>query len=99
MPSKVYEALASGTPPIVAKGCQAEELVIPEQAGCAYEPGDENELAEAICKLADDKEYRSKCRNNAIELSKRFDRDLLAQRTETIMISTAQAKPLPEIEW
>ena len=99
MPSKVYEALASGVPPIVAKGCQAEALVMPNDAGRCYEPGDENELAAAIRELADDKQLWMRIRENGLQLSKRFDRDILAQRTGEIFTAVAEDKPLPEIQW
>jgi len=53
MPSKVYEAMASGTPPVVAKGCEAEALVSEFEAGQCYEPGDPDEMAAAIDVTAD----------------------------------------------
>lgn len=99
MPSKVYEALASATPPIVAKGCEAEELVTQFEAGRCYEPGDPLEMAAVIQGLADNRELWSKIRNNCIKLAKRFDRNVIAQCTEGILTSIAQGKSLPKINW
>jgi glycosyltransferase involved in cell wall biosynthesis len=99
MPSKVYEALASGTPPIVAKGCEAEALVVPNQAGLAYEPGDAKELAAAIKELAADRSRWGTLRDNAYRLSARFDRDVIAQRTADVLMAVAEGKPLPEVAW
>jgi glycosyltransferase involved in cell wall biosynthesis len=99
MPSKVYEALASGVPPIVAKGCQAEALVMSNDAGLSYEPGDADELAKAVKELADNRELWNRVRQNAIKLSKRFDRNILAGRTAEIIEAVAQNRPLPDIEW
>jgi glycosyltransferase involved in cell wall biosynthesis len=99
MPSKVYEALSSGTVPIVAKGCEAELLVRQFEAGRCYEPGESREMAAAILELADDRSLWNKIRNNCIELSKRFDRQTIAKRTNDILTAVAEGKPLPAISW
>ncbi len=99
MPSKVYEALASGTPPIVAKGCEGEVLAREFEAGQCYEPGDPQELANAIVNLADDRSALQRIRNNCISLAKRFDRDVIAKRTEEILTAVHEGKELPEIRW
>jgi len=98
MPSKVYEALASGTPPIVAKGCEAEALVTAFEAGKCYEPGDAQELSQAILDLAQNRSVMEKIRSNCIELSKRFDRAVIAKRTEKILTAVRDGEPLPEVE-
>lgn len=99
MPSKVYEALASATPPIVAKGCEGDSLVTKFEAGRSYEPGDAVEMASAILELANDRSLLKQIRCNCVDLAKRFDRDLIAQRTERILTSIAVNKPLPEVTW
>jgi glycosyltransferase involved in cell wall biosynthesis len=97
MPSKIYEAFASGTPPIVAKGCEGEALVTQFGAGRCYEPCDENEMAAAILELAGNGMLLRQIRRNCVELSKRFDRDIIAQRTEKILVAIAEGKQLPEV--
>ena len=99
MPSKVYEALAAGTPPVVAKGCEGEALVTRYNAGRTFEPMDGGELALAVTELAEDREARAKVRMNCIALAKRFDRDTIALRTERIMLAVAQRHTLPESRW
>lgn len=99
MPSKAYEAFASGTPPIVAKGCEAEPLISNYNSGRTYEPGNSQELADAIKELAGDRNLYNMVRENAISLSKRFDRVIIAQRTANILTAIAEEKPLPEIKW
>jgi glycosyltransferase involved in cell wall biosynthesis len=99
MPSKIYEALASGTPPIVAKGCEGESLVNQYKVGSTFEPMDDGELAGAVKRLADDSRGREVMRRQARELAMRFDRDLLAARTEQILEAVAAGKPLPEVTW
>lgn len=99
MPSKVYEALASGTPPIVAKGCEGDPLVTKFNAGKTYEPLDGEQMAQAILDLAENKQSYTKVRENAIKLSRRFDRSIIAQRTENILLAINNSGPLPEVEW
>ncbi len=99
MPSKVYEAMASGTPPIVAKGCEAEALVTQFEAGLCYEPGDADEMATAILTLADNQSLSQQMRDNCRRVSERFDRDLIAERTERMLAAVHEGKPLPEVGW
>jgi len=99
MPSKVYEAMASGTPPIVAKGCEGEVLINQFEAGLCYEPGDAGEMATAILKLAEDHSLLQRVRDNCRKVSKRFDRDLIAERTERILAAVNEDRQLPEVNW
>lgn len=99
MPSKVYEALASGTPPIVAKGCEAEPLVTKFNAGRCYEPAEPNEMAEAILELAENPSLLKEIKGNCIELSARFNREVIAERTEKILSAVAEEKTLPQVSW
>ena len=99
MPSKVYEAMASGTPPIVAKGCEGEALVTQFEAGLCYEPGDADEMATAILTLADNQSLSQQMRGNCRRVSERFDRDLIAERTERMLAAVHEGKPLPEVGW
>jgi glycosyltransferase involved in cell wall biosynthesis len=99
MPSKMYEAMASGTPPIVAKGCEAESLITKYNVGCCYEPGNSDEMAEAILYLTANPAQLEIIRSNCIELSKRFDRNLIAARTERVLVAVSKKAVLPEVNW
>jgi glycosyltransferase involved in cell wall biosynthesis len=99
MPSKVYEALASSTPPIVAKGCEAEPLVTRYDAGRCYEPGDAAELADQIAALADDRSLLHRIKDNCIDLSKKFDRNLIAKHTEEVLLAVTKEQPMPDDNW
>ncbi len=99
MPSKTYEALAAGTPPIVTRGCEADTLVSQFNAGRTFEPLDADGLAEAICELADDPAEYARVRDNGIRLAGRFDRDVIAARTNAILVAVAERRPLPEVTW
>jgi glycosyltransferase involved in cell wall biosynthesis len=99
MPSKVYEALASGAIPIVAKGSDAELLVSQNNAGLSYEPENTDELAQAILKLADDRKLWKKMQENGLHLAKRFDQNILAQRAANILAAVSKGEILPPTSW
>ena len=99
MPSKIYEALASGTPPIVAKGCEGEALVAEYGIGRCYEPLDALEMAKAILGLAEERQHVGGVRQACIALSRRFDRGLIAERTEQVLLAIHRNEPLPEVDW
>ena len=99
MPSKVYEALASGAVPVVAKGSDAEKLMAEQAAGLSYEPGDVDELVGCITRLGDHRDQREAMRERAVALAKRFDRGRLAQRSEAVLVAVASGRVAPEIEW
>ncbi len=99
MPSKTYEALAAGIPFIVTAGCEAEPLVRKYDVGRLFEAGNSEQLADAIVELASSAEKWAMIRQNAIQLSKRFDRDSIAARTEKLLEAVVQGKPLPAVEW
>lgn len=100
MPSKFYEALAAGTIPLTADGCEAAPLVRKYRVGFLYEPGDGKSAAEAllsVCRMGADE--RQEMRRRARELSLRFDRGKLAQHVNSCLVALTENKPLPEIEW
>jgi glycosyltransferase involved in cell wall biosynthesis len=99
MPSKIYEAMASSVPVVVAKGCEGEALVNKFDVGMVFEPLDSQELAAAISSLASDPQRHQEMRVNCLEISKRFDRAVTAERTELILLAVAQGKEIPKVGW
>jgi len=99
MPSKVYEALASGAVPIVAKGCEGDTLVTEFNAGASFEPLDGHELADAVSKLASDQDHYQQVRSNALQLAPRFDRAKIAQQTAAVLEAIHLNRPLPDVSW
>lgn len=99
MPSKFYEALAAGVPVVVAKQCEAEPLVRQFNVGRMFEPLHGQEMAEAILDLADDPAEMARIRENCRKLAKRFDRDVIAERTNDVLVALAGGKPLPDVSW
>lgn len=99
MPSKVYEALASGAVPIVSKGTDAEKLVTEHEAGLSYAPDDLDEFVDRIRRLAEDRAAWGAMKRRAVLLAERFDRSVLAQRSAAALEAIASGRPLPEPEW
>ena len=89
VPSKLYEAMASGVPVVVATGGGAHRIVEESGAGLSVTPGNAHEIAEAIQRLALDADLRQKCGQAGREyVCSYFDRKLwvakLAQYVEEI---------------
>lgn len=99
MPSKVYEALSAGTVPIVAKGCEGDTLISQFDAGQTFEPLDDKQLAEAILTLADNPGRLKELRQNCLKLAGRFDRNVIAERTEAILTAVLEGRKLPDVSW
>jgi glycosyltransferase involved in cell wall biosynthesis len=75
VPSKLYEAMASGRPVVVVSDGEAAELVREHRAGLAVEPGDVKGLADAIRRLRHDPELRRELGENGRRAAERcFDR-------------------------
>jgi glycosyltransferase involved in cell wall biosynthesis len=99
MPSKIYEALASGTPPIIAKGCEGEALVNRFEVGKCYEPGQGAEIADSILAMADHRDLWNQMKKNCLDLSSRFNRDLIARRTNEVLTAIKDEQLLPNVKW
>ncbi|MFW6154905.1 MAG: glycosyltransferase family 4 protein [Planctomycetota bacterium] len=99
MPSKVYEALAAGTPIIVARHCEGAAFVEQFDVGAAFEPTDGAELAGAIRALADHRDRLEAMRTACVDLAKRFDRNVLADRVNDVLVALHEGRHLPEVAW
>jgi len=99
MPSKIYEAFASGTPPLVAKGCEGETLVNKYDTGRCYEPCDADDMAKMLKELISDRKLLNEMSSRCVELSTRFDRAVIAERTNAILTAVAEGRELPEVKW
>ena len=86
MPSKVYEALATGVPVIVSKGCQAERLVNAHNVGSTFGPMNTQELRTAILDIAERPGPNGCMRENCRNLALCFDRDVLAEHVNQALL-------------
>ncbi len=66
----VIEAFAAGTPVIASRIGALQDLVMHEETGLLFQPGDSRELAARVRQLAGDNLLREKLRQNARELYK-----------------------------
>ena len=98
MPSKVYEALASGVPLIVSQGCEAEALVNEHEVGRTFAPLDSEELASAVIELADHTGGTGEMGRRARELAGQFDLDQVTSRAEAVLMAVSSGNPLPVSE-
>ncbi len=99
MPSKVYEALAAGVPMLVTAGCEAQQLVERYGVGRTFAAGNGQELADAILEISANAGLRETMKSNAVSLAKRFDRDVIVERTEALLRAVCEGRNLPAIEW
>jgi len=65
LPIRVLEAMGCGTPVIASNVCAIPEAVRNGQNGLLIQPGSIKQLAEGICRLLGDSEYRLKMGENA----------------------------------
>jgi len=100
MPSKFYEACASGAIPLVADGCEAAKLVVATKCGEVYEPGNidsaEATLRRMINYLPNEKREKS---DLARLLSLRFDRKCLAEYMNKCIGAICADEAIPSREW
>ena len=100
MPSKFYEACASGSVALVADGCEAAPLVRQHGAGLIYEPGDAESAHQALLAFRDMGASKVHTMAKAARaLSLRFDRDALADHVRRCLIAVHLARPLPDQTW
>lgn len=81
VPSKLYEAMASGRPVVLTAKGEAAEIVREHEAGFAVEPGDIRGLAEVLRLLRDDSQLRLKMGENGRRAAEQyFDRAKIAAK-------------------
>jgi glycosyltransferase involved in cell wall biosynthesis len=79
IPTKMYEAMASGLPVVTAAEGEASDLIRNAAVGEAVAPGAADDFAAAVLRLADDPTGRRECGERALLLVReRFDRKRIA---------------------
>lgn len=90
IPSKIFETMAMERPIIMGVRGESAEIVRASASGLEIEPENDEELAQAVCKLADDAGYyHSLCKSGRAFVMAHYDRDQLAARFLEIIESTA----------
>lgn len=98
IPSKVFDPLAAGVPILLGVDGEAMELFIQSaDAGLHFEPENEQALARAVLKLADDPELRQRLgANGRTYVREQFDRrNIAASFVETLDLTRRSAGRFP----
>jgi glycosyltransferase involved in cell wall biosynthesis len=89
-PNKVFDYMAAGRPVILAIEGVIREVVERAGAGIAIPPGDPEALADALRKLAEDRQMAiSMGQNGRREVESHFDRAVIAERMARLMKAMA----------
>jgi glycosyltransferase involved in cell wall biosynthesis len=91
VPSKLYEAMASGRPVLVSADGAPAELLREAKAGFATPAADAEALARAVCALVDDPGLADALGGQGRAWAGGFDRRRLVDRFETILHQVAAA--------
>jgi len=87
LPSKMFEALASELPIILAVEGEAQKLIEKSGGGICVEPENAKQVADAVLKLANDPELAKKIGEHGREFVKEYyDRGKIVQRLEEKLI-------------
>ena len=88
VPSKIYEAMASGVPIILAADGEAASIVRKTGAGVAVSPGDTEELATALRQIAADSSLRKSMGQAGRRAAERlYNRRQIAERFGNLLQS------------
>jgi len=86
IPTKIYEAMASGLPIVVAGDGEAHHLVRDHRIGLAVPAEAGRDLAAAVARLADQASLRAELASNALRLARsRYDRSEIALVLERLL--------------
>src|SRR5581483_5615465 len=89
VPSKLYEAMATGRPVVLVATGEAATIVREHRAGLVVEPGDIAGLADALRTLRDDPALRAELGANGRRAALRhFDRAEIARRFIAMLETT-----------
>lgn len=81
IPSKIFEAMATGTPIILGVGGEAREIIEDSEAGVCIEPEQSDELVRAVELLKRDSNLRADMTKNGMAyVQSHFDRRVLARQ-------------------
>lgn len=99
IPSKMFEAMAMGRPIIMGVDGEARDIVVASKSGVAMAPGNEQDLVDAVCRLADDPQYTQQLSEAGRPfVAANYTRDLLANRFLNIMYDISNRRPVSELE-
>jgi colanic acid biosynthesis glycosyl transferase WcaI len=87
VPSKIYEAMASGIPVLLVANGEARDIVTQAGAGVAVAPGDAKRLAAVVREMSSDPEWRRKTgQAGRVAAERLYDRAKIAEMFETLLL-------------
>jgi colanic acid biosynthesis glycosyl transferase WcaI len=87
VPSKIYEAMASGIPVLLVADGEAKEIVRQAGAGVAVPPGDAERLAAVVREMSSDPGWRRKMgQAGRIAVERLYDRAKIAEMFEALLL-------------
>jgi glycosyltransferase involved in cell wall biosynthesis len=93
IPSKIFESMAMQRPLIMGVRGESAEIVRNSGSGIDMEPDNEHDLAQALLKLRDDREfYASRCAHGREFVVANYSRDALAARFLEIIEATCRPR-------
>jgi glycosyltransferase involved in cell wall biosynthesis len=88
LPSKMFEALSSELPIVLAVEGEAEKLINDAKAGITVEPENSREIAEAVLKLYNDSELRRQLGQNGRKYAiENYSRESITRKLEKILLN------------
>jgi glycosyltransferase involved in cell wall biosynthesis len=92
IPSKIFEASAMGKPILLGVEGQAKEIVDGYHAGICFEPENELDFLDKLCRIRTDRELYKSLQEGCERLALDFDRKRLAEKMYGILQVTAYEK-------
>lgn len=87
LPSKMFEALASELPIVLAVEGEAERLIKSANAGITVEPENPKAIAEAVLRLYNDQELRHSLGSNGRKyVMENYSRETIARKLEKVLL-------------
>ena len=87
VPSKSYEAMASGIPVLLVANGEARDIVTQAGGGVAVPPGDVERLAAVVREMSSNPEWRSKMgQAGCIAVERLYDRAKIAEKFEALLL-------------
>ena len=98
IPSKIFEAMAMAKPIIMGVDGEAKDIVRASGSGIDMEPGNVEQLVDAVCQLVNDPELMERLSEEGREfVQKHYTRDVLAKHFLETMRAIVNRKPLPDL--
>jgi glycosyltransferase involved in cell wall biosynthesis len=82
--TRILDYLWAGLPVIASRGDSWSDLIEKKELGITVRPGDADAVADAIIRMADDKAYRTRCREHAVEAATEYRWNELVNRLKLL---------------